>query len=127
VTEVVKTEKGLALKDHEIANRAAPGGRLPVKGAKSTADRSAPWTQIGDGSPAAIAAAQEEKRGLSQKDFSAHLSEYVRRSRAPAHASAAAPAPAPAASGVPANWDKLSTREQMHHALQQSAAKRRGS
>jgi hypothetical protein len=69
VTEVVKTEKGFGLHDHEIAKRAAPGGRLPVKGAKSTADRSAPWTPIGDGSPAAIAAANERHDARAKSDL----------------------------------------------------------
>jgi hypothetical protein len=51
---------------------------------------------------------------MSQKDFSAHLSEYVRRARAPAPA----PAPAPAAKrGVPENWAKLNTQERMLRSL----------
>jgi hypothetical protein len=54
----------------------------------------------------------------SQAAFSETLAIEARRVSAEhERARAAAPAPAPAASGVPANWDKLSTREQMHHAL----------
>ena len=71
MTEVVKTEKGLALRDHEIAARAAPGGRLPVAPTKSTADRSAPWTPIGDGSPAAQAAAAERHDVKHKPDLAA--------------------------------------------------------
>jgi hypothetical protein len=47
------------LPPEEFAKRAAPGGRLPIKGAKNTVAGDAGWTPIGDGSPAAIAAAQE--------------------------------------------------------------------
>jgi hypothetical protein len=70
------------------------------------------------------------RENLSQPAFSEILgvearrinSEYDRARSAPP-----APTPAPAASGVPANWDKLSTTEKFHRALQQSAAKPRGS
>jgi hypothetical protein len=70
-----------------------------------------PGERIDDKSPLYSAfAADAEKRGMSQKDFSAHLSEYVRRSRPPA----AAPAPAPAA---PRDFSKLTTREQFAYSL----------
>ena len=46
------------LSDEEFAKRAAPGGRLPLKGAKNTV-AGGDWTPIGEASPAAIAAAQE--------------------------------------------------------------------
>jgi hypothetical protein len=59
VTEVVKVEPGRSLHDEEIAKRAAPGGRLPVKGATNTVGGDEAWTQIGDASPAAVAAAAE--------------------------------------------------------------------
>jgi hypothetical protein len=68
---------------------------------------------------ALTAVAREE--GWSQKSFSRVLGlEIARHERT----RAAAPAPAPAASGVPANWDKLSTREQMHHALAASPSRK---
>ena len=59
MTTVVKTEKGVGLHDHEIANRLAPGGRMPIKGAKNTVAGEPRYTPIGDATPAAIAAAQE--------------------------------------------------------------------
>lgn len=59
MTNVVKTERGVGLRDHEIANRAAPGGRLPVSGAKSDPRGDPAYTPIHDGSAAAFAAAQE--------------------------------------------------------------------
>jgi hypothetical protein len=43
------------LTDHEVMNRAAPGGRLPVKGAKNNAYGDKAYTPIGDASPAAVA------------------------------------------------------------------------
>jgi hypothetical protein len=49
----------IVLSDHEFAKRAAPGGRLPVKGATNNAYGDAKYTPIGDASPAAVAAAQE--------------------------------------------------------------------
>jgi hypothetical protein len=54
-----RVEKGHALSDHEIQKRMAPGGRLPVKGAKSDARGEPAYANISDASPAAIAAAQE--------------------------------------------------------------------
>ena len=63
----------------------------------------------------------------TQAAFSDVLSIEARRVSAE-HERAPAAAPAPfAASGVPANWASLSTSQQFHHALQQSAAKPRGS
>jgi hypothetical protein len=59
VTNVVKTEPGRSLHDEEIAKRMVPGGRLPVRGAKSVASGAPGWQQIGDASPAAVAAAAE--------------------------------------------------------------------
>jgi hypothetical protein len=56
---VGRTEKGVALSDHEIAARIAAGGRLPLKTAHNTVAGDAKYTPIGDGSPAAMAAAQE--------------------------------------------------------------------
>ena len=46
--------KLVPLSDEEFAKRAAPGGRLPLKGAKSNPSGDAGWTQIGDASPAAV-------------------------------------------------------------------------
>jgi|ERR1700722_16833252 len=60
----------------------------------------------------------------SQDAFSGVLGLEAKRV-AKAHASASAPAaPAPAASGVPANWDKLTTSQQFHSALQSSKRSR---
>jgi hypothetical protein len=76
-----------------------------------------PGERIDDKSPLYVAfAADAEKRGMSQKDFSSHLSEYVRRSRPPA-------APTPAANSTPAvpaakpNHAAMTTRESFAHAL----------
>ena len=52
--------KRVFLADSELAKRSAPG-RLPVKGAKNAADRSAPWTPIHSGSPAAVAGQLEHE------------------------------------------------------------------
>jgi hypothetical protein len=49
------------LTDSEIAKRAAPGGRLAVKGAKNNAYGDAKYTPIGDGSPAAVAGDPERQ------------------------------------------------------------------
>jgi hypothetical protein len=65
------------------------------------------------------ALAREE--GWTQKSFSRVLGLEAKRTMAKA---AAAPAPAPAASGVPANWDKLSVREQMAYSLAASPGRR---
>ena len=68
-TQMPRVEKGYGLHDHEIAARAAPGGRLPVKGAKSNASGDAGYTPIGDGSPAAIAAANERHDARARPDL----------------------------------------------------------
>jgi hypothetical protein len=47
------------LTDHEVMNRAAPGGRMPIASAKNATGRGGDWTQIADGSPAAAQAAAE--------------------------------------------------------------------
>lgn len=49
----------IVLSPEEFAKRAAPGGRMPVKSATATPAGDPGWTPIGDGTPAAIAAAQE--------------------------------------------------------------------
>jgi hypothetical protein len=46
------------LAPHEVSNTAAPGGKLPVRGAASNA-YGGDWTGVGDGSPSAAAAAVE--------------------------------------------------------------------
>jgi hypothetical protein len=52
--------KMVSLSPEEIAKRSAPGGRLPLKGATNAADRSAAkWVNIGDATPAAVAAKAE--------------------------------------------------------------------
>jgi hypothetical protein len=63
------SNKRVFLSDSEIARRAAPGGRLPVKGAKSTVTGDPQWTQIGDASRAAIAAAQERHDTRERPDI----------------------------------------------------------
>jgi hypothetical protein len=46
------------LAPHEVSNTAAPGGKLPVRGAKSN-PYGGDWTGVGDGSPSAAAATVE--------------------------------------------------------------------
>jgi hypothetical protein len=53
--------KRVCLSDSEIAKRSAPGGRLPLKGAKSNPYGDKGWTSITDGSPAAKAAEAERQ------------------------------------------------------------------
>jgi hypothetical protein len=53
--------KRIILSDSEFAKRAAPGGRLPLKGAKNNAYGDKAYTPIGDGSPAATAADAERQ------------------------------------------------------------------
>jgi hypothetical protein len=53
----------------EFVKRAAPGGRMPLATAKNTASGDAGWTSIGDGSPAAIAAAQERHETRAKPDL----------------------------------------------------------
>ncbi len=57
------------LPDEEFAKRAAPGGRMPVKGAKAKASGDPKWTPIGASTPAAIAAAQERQETLHKPDL----------------------------------------------------------
>jgi hypothetical protein len=57
------------LSDEEFAKRAAPGGRLPLKGAKSNQSGDTGWTQIGDATPAAVAAAQERHETRARPDL----------------------------------------------------------
>jgi hypothetical protein len=60
-TQMPRVEKGIALHDSELIKRSAPGGRLPVQGAKNApaggGDRA--WTPLHAGSAAAIATANE--------------------------------------------------------------------
>ena len=58
-TQMPRVEKGVALHDSELIKRAAPGGRLPVKGAVNNAYGDQGWNSITDGSPNAIAAKAE--------------------------------------------------------------------
>jgi hypothetical protein len=67
------------------------------------------------------ALAREE--GWTQKLFSRVLGLEAKRTMTKA-AAAPAPAPAPAASGVPANRDKMSAREQMAYSLANSPGRR---
>ena len=61
--------KLVPLSDEEFGKRAAPGGRLPLKGAKSNPSGDAGWTQIGDASPAAHAAAAERQQVRARPDL----------------------------------------------------------
>jgi hypothetical protein len=57
------------LSPEEFAKRAAPGGHLPIKGAKANPHGDAAYTQIGDASPAAQAAAAELQQARSRPDL----------------------------------------------------------
>jgi hypothetical protein len=50
--------KMVSLSPEEIAKRSAPGGRLPLASAKSSPN-GGPWVNIGDATPAAVAAKAE--------------------------------------------------------------------
>ena len=69
-------------------------------------------------------------RGMSQEAFSAALAAYARgvtgkpAARAATPAAAPAPAPAPVAK---VDFSRMTVQQQLHYALQQSAAKPRGS
>lgn len=63
-----QSSKRIFLSDHEVVNRAAPGGRLPLKGAKSNA-YGGDWTPIHAGSAAAVAAAQERHEAKERPDL----------------------------------------------------------
>jgi hypothetical protein len=58
------------LTDEEIAKRSAPG-RLAVKTAANTADRSAPWTPIHSGSAAAAAGQIEHELTRAEPELTA--------------------------------------------------------
>jgi hypothetical protein len=64
------TKSSIVLSDSEFAKRAAPGGRMPIRGAKSNA-YGGDWTPIGDASPAAQAAAQERHETREKPDLAA--------------------------------------------------------
>lgn len=68
MTNVIKAQPGVAPRDHELLKRAAPGGRMPIKGA-NTVTGDAKYTPIGDGSPAAFAAAQERHETRAKPDL----------------------------------------------------------
>jgi hypothetical protein len=68
MTNVVKTEPGAGLHDHEIARRQAPG-RLPSTLAKSDPRGDARYTQIGPGSPAAVAGQAEHEHRRARPDI----------------------------------------------------------
>jgi hypothetical protein len=57
------------LSPEEFAKRAAPGGRLPIKGAKNTVAGDAKWTPIGDATRASIGAAQERHETRAKPDL----------------------------------------------------------
>ena len=63
--------KRIFLSDSELAQRAAPGGRMPVRGAKNNPYGDKQYTQIGAGSPAAVQAAAERKFARERPDLQA--------------------------------------------------------
>jgi hypothetical protein len=65
------TKTSIVLSDHEFAKRAAPGGRLPVKGAANNALGDAKYTPIGDGSPAAVAGEAERHETRAKPELAA--------------------------------------------------------
>jgi hypothetical protein len=58
-TQMPRVERGYGLSDSELAKVSWPGGRMSVAGSKSDPRGEAAGTVISDGSPAAVAAAQE--------------------------------------------------------------------
>jgi hypothetical protein len=65
------TKSYLQLSDHELMNRAAPGGRMPVRGAVSNPYGDKGHTVIADGSPSAAAAAAEHHNARNRPDLAA--------------------------------------------------------
>jgi hypothetical protein len=65
------TPSQLVVSDHEFVNRAAPPGRLPVKGGLKPNDHRGgnDWQGLHAGSPAAIAAAQERHDVRAKPDL----------------------------------------------------------
>jgi hypothetical protein len=63
------TKSYLQLSDHELMNRAASGGRMPVRGAVSNPYGDKAHTVIADGSPAAAAGAQEHREVRNRPDL----------------------------------------------------------
>jgi hypothetical protein len=55
------SNKRVFLTDHEVAKRAAPGGKLPVATAKSNPYGDSAYTSLADGTPAAAAARAERE------------------------------------------------------------------
>jgi hypothetical protein len=68
MTNVVKTEPGSGLLESEIARRSAPG-RLPSTLAKSDPRGGSRYTQIGSGSPAAVAGQAEHEHRRARPDI----------------------------------------------------------
>lgn len=69
MTNVIRVEKGVGLRDHEIVNRAAPGGRLPSGLISNDPRGDAKYTQIGPGSPAAAAGEAEHRFRRERPDL----------------------------------------------------------
>jgi hypothetical protein len=63
------SKTSIVLSDHEFTKRAAPGGRLPVTGAKNNAYGDAGYTPIADGSPAAVAGRAEREHTRERPDL----------------------------------------------------------
>jgi hypothetical protein len=55
------SKTAIQLSDSEFAKRAAPGGRLPVKGAADNTYGDKGWTSIAESSPAAVAGEAERQ------------------------------------------------------------------
>jgi hypothetical protein len=62
--------KRVELSPEQVAKTAFPGGRLPLKGAKSSPS-GGDWTNISDGGPNAIAAKAEREQTRSRPDLAA--------------------------------------------------------
>jgi hypothetical protein len=65
------TRSSLQVSDSELIKRSAPGGRLPVKGAKNNAYGDSAYTPIHDASAAAIAAKAEREHTRERPDLAA--------------------------------------------------------
>jgi hypothetical protein len=68
--DATPSKSSLVLSDHEIVNRAAPGGRLPSGALKANDARGGgDWTPLVAGSPNAIAATVEHHNVRARPDL----------------------------------------------------------
>jgi hypothetical protein len=68
---LMPSKSSIVLSDSEFAKRAAPGGRLPVKGAKNNPYGDSAYTSLADGTPAAAAARAEREHTRDKPDLAA--------------------------------------------------------